>query len=205
VVTRGLEDQGANSPEDYRFLKEALAPSYGMAFGLREVDSYQVLKLERARLFQERLAAQGPASPLLNWAGVSTVITRNPGPGPWSIQNMKIVSLSGYRQPLFFEAARREQKVSIRAYQAGKISASMYTDRADVLVFSEAAYPGWRVRLDGKQASLSIFQDTFLAVEVPPGRHEAVFGYVPWTFRAGLLVTLCSLVLIPGLRKPSQT
>ena len=38
---------------DYMFIKEALFPSYGMAFGLREVTGYQVLELSRAARFQD--------------------------------------------------------------------------------------------------------------------------------------------------------
>ena len=121
------------------------------------------------------------------------------------MQNLKIVSLPGYRPPLFFEANRREQKVAIKGYQAGKINASVYTDRADTLVFSEVSYPGWRVHVDGKRADPAVFQETFLAVKVPPGQHEAAFDYLPWTFGIGLLVTLCWLILIPWLRNPSPT
>ena len=67
IVTGELSNLVLKKLDDYSFIKSALVSSYGMAFGLREVSSYQTLILQRAENFSRRLAAEGPASPLLSW------------------------------------------------------------------------------------------------------------------------------------------
>ncbi len=46
-----------------------------------------------------------------------------------------------------------------------------------LLVLSEVAYPGWKVRLDGAPAEMLHPAGILRAVLLPPGAHEAVFEY----------------------------
>jgi len=216
VVTRNLEGRGMRGLGDYGFFKEALVPSYGMAFGLREVDSYQELKLKRARQFQDRLAAEGPSSPLARWAGISTVITRKPGNEPWGPQNIQVVSMKTYNAPVFFANGSPPARVDLSVLEPDKIVALVSADKADRLVFSGISYPGWRAFVNEQQVELEVFEDTFLAVMLPQGRHKVVFDYHPLTFRVGFWISLGVLILlgvvlfrrtmpVSVLRKPSQT
>jgi len=186
LVTDDLSQQMLKRAEDYLFFKEALAPSYGMSFGLREVSSYQVLKLARAERFQSRLAIGGPSSPLLSWAGISTIITRKPSLGPWGPHNLQVISTKNYELPLFFEGHRVSEKVNSATYRAGSIEAQVESDRADGLVFSEVAYPGWRVFVDGDRKIPDIFKNTYLSVHVPSGKHSVKFQFISLSFWLGL-------------------
>ena len=66
-----------------------------MAFSIQEVESYQVLKLKRAAAYQERLSAEGPASPLMRWAAVSMILA----PSPSSTSAAPILDVITIRHP----------------------------------------------------------------------------------------------------------
>jgi hypothetical protein len=55
-----------------------------------------------------------------------------------------------------------------------------------LLVLSEIAYPGWRVRVDGVPQPLEIVDGLFRAVRLLPGWHEVVFEYRPLSLWLGL-------------------
>ncbi len=67
-----------------------------------------------------------------------------------------------------------------------------------VLVISESWFTGWKVWVNdrpGKVVSVS----SFLAVEVPPGRHEVLFEYAPTSFTIGLIISAATLLIIAGI------
>jgi hypothetical protein len=190
LIMQALERQTLKEGGEYLFFKEFLPPSYGMAFGIREVESYQVLKLARAELFQKRLAAEGPSSPLLRWAGIGTIITRSPGQVSLGPDNIQVLSLKAQASLLFFEDDNGAGKVDIQSDEADKIQAQVNTDKTNTLVFSEVAYPGWRAYVDGKRELPGLFQNTFLSVQVPSGKHNIEFHFMSFSFWIGLFISL---------------
>ncbi len=208
----GLINDLARQPSkvftDWLFFKNALVPSYGTAFGLREVSSYQVLKLARAARYQARLASEGLDSPLARWAGISAVVRRGrldstvPSPRadyaavvgqPGDELQALVYFLKDGNPPLFFEHNTDLQRVAILRQVPGGVEAGVTSDRADTLVFSEVSYPGWHVTLDGRPSSLEVFQETFMATQVPAGSHTVQFTYAPLSVRAGTGVTVLTL------------
>jgi len=196
VIMQSLERDTLKEGEDYLFFKDYLPPSYGMAFGIREVTSYQVLKLARAERFQKRLASEGPSSPLLRWAAIGTVITRNPGPGPLTPENIRILSIKNPGALLFFENDDRGEKIDIRTDEDGKITAQVNTDKTNTLIFSEISYPGWRVTVDGKREPLEPFQDALMSVQIPPGKHDIAFHFVSLPFWMGLFISVATGMIV---------
>jgi len=70
-----------------------------------------------------------------------------------------------------------------------------------VLVASDTYYPGWRVRVDGREAELLEANVAFRGVVVPAGRHEVEFSYEPdWLAPAGMISLascgVCFLVVL---------
>jgi hypothetical protein len=68
-----------------------------------------------------------------------------------------------------------------------------------LLVLSEVAYPGWRVRVDGVPQPLEIVDGPFRAVRLTPGEHEAVFEYRPlslWLGLAGFGIGAAYLIVV---------
>ncbi len=63
-----------------------------------------------------------------------------------------------------------------------------------LLVLSEIAYPGWRVKLNGIPAQLKAANGILRSVELEPGRHEVSFVFQPVSLYAGWLA--CGLGLI---------
>ncbi len=57
------------------------------------------------------------------------------------------------------------------------------------LVLSELFYPGWRVYVDGKPATLEPEAEILRSVIVPPGPHEIVFKFQPVSLYLGLIAS----------------
>jgi len=81
--------------------------------------------------------------------------------------------------------------------------------RACFLMASEQYFPGWRARVDGKEARIYRADLALRAVFIPAGEHQVVFWYEPGSFRLGLWVSLSGvfslvMVLISSFKKRSS-
>jgi hypothetical protein len=63
-----------------------------------------------------------------------------------------------------------------------------------LLVTSEAAYPGWESRLDGRVVDTLLVNTAFRGVALPPGAHRVTMKYVPRSFHLGALLSLAALL-----------
>jgi hypothetical protein len=62
------------------------------------------------------------------------------------------------------------------------------------LVFSEVWYPGWRAWVDGVEVPIYRANFAFRAVWLAsPGSHTVVMRFDPWSWKAGLALTLLTL------------
>ena len=61
----------------------------------------------------------------------------------------------------------------------GEIHATVTPEQPAVLVLSEAAYPGWRVFVNGEEKPLLRLNFFFQGVALAPGTHDVVFLYRP--------------------------
>lgn len=86
---------------------------------------------------------------------------------------------------------------AVPAEHPGPGEISLRTDaRAEsVVVVSEKKYPGWHAEVDGAEATVHAANGTFLAVEVPAGRHEVRLRYRPGWLTTALATSLVSLAL----------
>jgi hypothetical protein len=71
------------------------------------------------------------------------------------------------------------------------------------LVFSEPFYPGWKVSIDGKPASVLRANYAFFAVFLPVGEHEVKKLYRPTSLLVGALSSMvfCCVLLFATYRK----
>ena len=67
---------------------------------------------------------------------------------------------------------------------------------AGVLVLADSYYPGWKVFVDGREGKILRANHFFRAVELSAGEHEVRFEYAPWSFTAGLWISLLTLSLV---------
>jgi hypothetical protein len=186
--------------EDYLLMKEHLAPSYGMAFGLSEVSSLQTMRPALAERYRRRLAGPEASPDLLDWAGIGIVIDVEPGLRKVGRGNLTVEQRATARDRIFIEGSSG-RRVKDLSHAPGLASGRV--DGPAVAVFAETRFPGWRATIDGKPASLRAWQETFMAVDVPPGRHDVAFSYKPLSFKLGFLGTMAALLLTlaPFLRR----
>ncbi|MFN7921234.1 MAG: YfhO family protein [Bryobacteraceae bacterium] len=62
-----------------------------------------------------------------------------------------------------------------------------------MVVLSDIYYPGWKVTVDGRAAELMEVNGCMRGVVVEKGAHRIEMRYSPWTFYAGLLLTLAGV------------
>ena len=83
----------------------------------------------------------------------------------------------------------------IRRYEDTLVEIDVDTPVRQLLVLSDAFYPGWRATVDGDSAPIYRAYYALRAVTVPAGRHTVRFTYAPSSLRAGALVSAATLAL----------
>lgn len=191
-VMAAWQRQTLETGADYDAMREFLAPSFGTAFGATEAASYQVLRQTSAENYLERLASAGAASPLLDWARVGTVVTLRRG-----AERADAGSLVAVRRPVtlgrVFLPGEPGASVALAADEPARVAAEIDSSRGGLAALSEAAYPGWRARVDGRPVPVETFEGVFLAAPVPAGRHRLEFCYRSDAFLWGAAVSLAAL------------
>jgi uncharacterized membrane protein YfhO len=110
----------------------------------------------------------------------------------------------------YAEVRAGENHYPCRAYASGgTIDVFCKAGEAGVLVLKEYTFSGWRVWVDGRPVRLE-FDDVWLMVRAPAGKHTYQFRYLPWDLPLGIFLALCGLVLCiflwrdPGKRSPGK-
>ena len=65
-----------------------------------------------------------------------------------------------------------------------------------VLVLADSYYPGWKVFVDGKQSKILQANHFFRGVDLEAGNHVVEFKYEPLSFKIGLAISLCTLLIL---------
>lgn len=74
----------------------------------------------------------------------------------------------------------------------------MYTlnNMDSFLVSTNAYYPGWIAKIDGKESKIIKSNYAFYSIFVPKGNHKIEFVYMPKSFIFGLIVSFIAVILI---------
>jgi hypothetical protein len=110
--------------------------------------------------------------------------------------------------PEIGEEGRAEGSVSIERATPDGIDLDAATPAPAWLVLNEAFGPGWRATVDGCPATILRANFLVRTVLVPAGRHRVAFAYAPVSKKAGMAVSLATLVIllamaIPGPPRPA--
>lgn len=92
-------------------------------------------------------------------------------------------------------------EAQIISYQADRVDVTTITQSPQILVLSDAFYPGWNAFVDGNETPIYRANYAFRAVVVPTGEHTVLFVYQPLSFSVGVWITLGSvsiLLLVAG-------
>ncbi len=95
-------------------------------------------------------------------------------------------------------ALPESSRVQIDRYEDRRVQLSATTGAPAILVLTDVVYPGWRARVDGRDAPLLTADHIFRAVYLPPGEHTVEFEYEPTAFRLGAAISLATLALLLG-------
>ena len=109
------------------------------------------------------------------------------------LQNPQVVLLDtvAYQKAM---TALKDQGVDLKV---GKQSAKATVDAKEeqLLVTTIPYEKGWSATIDGQPVEITAFQDAFVSIKVPAGKHDIAFSYLPQGLKAGSL----SFVLCLGL------
>ncbi len=96
--------------------------------------------------------------------------------------------------------------VGVRSFTPHRVVYDVFSPTQGLLVASEVAYPGWKARVErreargeGQYARMYVADGIFRAVVVPPGASRVTFLYVPSSFRFGLFMSLISCGALAAL------
>lgn len=67
-----------------------------------------------------------------------------------------------------------------------------------MLVFLDAAYPGWKAYVGGNEVPIYLADEAFKAIVLPPGPHHVEFVFHPWRVYAGMAVSSASVLAALG-------
>jgi len=102
--------------------------------------------------------------------------------------------------PPFNAAANNAQIVFERP---GRIVVRVECQRPSQLVVAETYHPGWQAKVAGEPLRVDRADGDFLGCPVPPGTHEVVWQFDPWSLRWGKqlsLLGLCTTAVIFAAR-----
>lgn len=111
----------------------------------------------------------------------------------------KTLILSEKIKESFKPAYDPESKVIVKAYKSNKIELSTSSREDSLLFISDTYFPGWKVRIDGKDGKIYRANLAFRAIPVPKGMHEVILEFYPETFEKGLSMSLIAFLVFLGL------
>ncbi|HUR81470.1 MAG TPA: hypothetical protein VM733_11940 [Thermoanaerobaculia bacterium] len=86
--------------------------------------------------------------------------------------------------------------VRIRAYEASRTMLDVESRGWNLLITSDAHWPGWQARIDGRAAEVVRVNGAFNGVYVPPGAAKVELWYGPPEVTQGLVAGIVGLVLL---------
>ena len=101
----------------------------------------------------------------------------------WVYENKRVLSRA-WVQAYDADIGQGVHAVEIIEWQPNRIS--LQADGPGLLVLSEIAYPGWRVKIDVDNAVMQSPLDMLQGVELPPGEHQVTFYFRPLSVYLGL-------------------
>jgi hypothetical protein len=85
---------------------------------------------------------------------------------------------------------------AIKLYRNNQVQIDAQLSEPGILVLTDAFYPGWKARVDGKERKILRANYLFRGVELPAGNHKVEFIYDPESFKVGLAISLFTIGLL---------
>jgi len=88
--------------------------------------------------------------------------------------------------------------VTFERYEPNRVRLRATLPQPGFLVLTDAFYPGWRVRVDGRKERILAADYIFRAVSLPAGSHVVEFVYLPASFLLGLGISVLTAAALLG-------
>ncbi|MDH6363843.1 putative membrane protein YfhO [Enterococcus sp. PF1-24] len=91
--------------------------------------------------------------------------------------------------------AINSQGLTIAENPGRKVTTTVETPQKQVLLTTIPYDQGWQAYVDGKKVEIVPFEDAFLSIPIPAGRHQVEFKFLPQGFKIGLcLFIICNAI-----------
>jgi membrane protein YfhO len=94
------------------------------------------------------------------------------------------------------QAGGTDGQASLVSYHAERVVARTASPASSMMVLTDAYYPGWQAKVDGRPASIHRVDYLLRGVLVPAGRHRVEFEYKPVSWRVGWIVSAVTLLAL---------
>ncbi len=84
-------------------------------------------------------------------------------------------------------------------YVTDEVVLRVTSDKPGILVMSDLYTPDWRVQVDDREVKLYRANYAYRAVPVPQGSHTVTFRYSPVSYKIGVAMTLCGMVVLAAI------
>lgn len=165
----------------------------------RRFDAFTAAPLISARYAQlHRALLEERSRERLAKTGIGYVLTRHDLPDPFrpvSRAGGVIVYGTGEAWPMAVYVGDASRTVAPAEWSLDTSHARLIVDAPEDgrLVLLQQWWPGWRVEVDGRKASPIPVDGIFRGVELPRGRHEVVWTYLPSSLVLGAACSLATL------------
>jgi hypothetical protein len=109
-----------------------------------------------------------------------------------TIGEVRVYANDLWRARAYFESG--EGSVSIDQWTPDAVRFT--AEGAGRVVIAEAAYPGWRAKVDGAPVTLETTPDGLMAVTVPAGTHQVALEFRPTRVYAGIFAAAVGVGLL---------
>ncbi len=202
LATHSRGEPSRIAGHDWTFLPNAAAQ-----YGFEDIRGSDPMALSSYSQFFERIAVQDTSDvrriqdldrPELAFLGVRFLLT-DPAVTPSPSWLLRYEGPDGK----LFEAARWNRHFfgdarigTIAQKSPARLEFDIDAAKRTRIESSQVFAPGWRVTVDGERVPLTKLHGTFIAFDVPAGRHRVVVRYVPMTFYLSLIGTIAALALL---------
>jgi type IV secretory pathway TrbD component len=90
-------------------------------------------------------------------------------------------------------------RAEIIGYSPNEVTVKVDIPSPQFLILSDSYYPGWKACIDGKRVEIYRANYILKAVYVGSGEHVVKFAFDPFSFKAGLAVSILALAVLLGL------
>jgi hypothetical protein len=198
LLVKSLPDGGARTGRHFSVTHAAFGPPTAP-------DEEGIRTLASAR---GRLVATDPEFPIELWEVPHAPWARfapevEVVPGPEAAAARFVAGLAANRDATVVEsdapvpAGRGEVRLRLRAPE--RVELEVEAAEEGLVVVNDAWWPGWRARVDGRDAPLLPTNVVSRGVVVPAGRHAVAMDYAPPGLAAGIVLSLLGLAATAAL------